>query len=146
MSADNGIYILKTKEQYRVAHLQGADNIIWSHIDGACDRLVPTRVVEMFGDCKLTRKQKIAFSIADKMLKEQFCEYGIVHLEYPGTWSEILNSAKEYAQKEINYIKGYAPQNSHALERLQKIVMMDCPKIESEKIRIKDKNVIQKKY
>lgn len=34
MSADNGIYILKTKDQYRVAHLQSIDNVSWSIIDG----------------------------------------------------------------------------------------------------------------
>lgn len=34
MSADNGIYILKTKDQYRVAHLCAIDNVTWSVIDG----------------------------------------------------------------------------------------------------------------
>jgi hypothetical protein len=29
MSADNGIYILQTKDGYRVAHLQAIDNIYW---------------------------------------------------------------------------------------------------------------------
>ena len=29
MSADNGIYILKTNDGYRVAHLQAIDNIYW---------------------------------------------------------------------------------------------------------------------
>ena len=61
MSADNGIYILKLKDQYRVAHLQAIENIYWSEFE--CDistakrynrEIVPTRVVEMWGDCKFT--------------------------------------------------------------------------------------------
>ena len=64
MSADNGIYILKTKDQYRVAHLCAIDNVTWSVIDGDwCTdmdkrgKLVPTRVVEMWGNCKYTRNK-----------------------------------------------------------------------------------------
>lgn len=60
MSADNGIYILKTKDQYRVAHLCAIDNVTWSVINGDWNtdmnkrgKLVPTRVVEMWGNCKL---------------------------------------------------------------------------------------------
>lgn len=34
MSADNGIYILQTKDQYRVAHLCAIDNVLWSAVDG----------------------------------------------------------------------------------------------------------------
>jgi len=56
MSADNGVYILKTKDQYRVAHLQAIENLSWSAIDGRWDfsekekeRYVPTRVMEMWG-------------------------------------------------------------------------------------------------
>ena len=33
MSSDNGIYILKTKDQYRVAHLRAIDYVTWSMID-----------------------------------------------------------------------------------------------------------------
>lgn len=56
MSADNGIYILKLKDQCRVAHLQAIDNIYWSEFESDITtakryhrEIVPTRVVEMWG-------------------------------------------------------------------------------------------------
>lgn len=48
MSADNGIYILKLKDQYRVAHHQSVENVYWSEfgVDLAYakhhNKLVPT--------------------------------------------------------------------------------------------------------
>ena len=85
MSADNGIYILKTKDQYRVAHLCAIDNVTWSVIDGDwCTdmnkkgKLVPTRVVEMWGNCKYTRNKNKAFEIAHKWDSSlPICEYGV---------------------------------------------------------------------
>ena len=31
MSADNGVYILKTNKQYRVKHLGAIDNLYWDY-------------------------------------------------------------------------------------------------------------------
>lgn len=113
MSADNGIYILKTKDQYRVAHLCAIDNITWSLIDGdwSCNnktrgKLVPTRVVEMWGNCKYTRDKNKAFEIAHKWAGSlPICEYGVNMITYNKTWRHILEDAKNYAEQEIAYIK-----------------------------------------
>lgn len=132
MSADNGIYILKTKDQYRVAHLSGIDNVTWSLIDGDwnCNdktrgKLVPTRVVEMWGDCKYTKDRNKAFEIAHKWAANlPICEYGVNIITYNKTWKHILEDAKEYANKEITHIKE-TNQNEwykYKLDILQRIV------------------------
>lgn len=112
MSADNGIYILKTKDQYRVAHLKAIDNVYWSVIDGNWDtrekargRYVPTRVLEMWGPCKYTRSKEVAFRIARRMAgRLQTCEYGIRVMVYNKTWKHIVEDAEEYAKKEMEYL------------------------------------------
>lgn len=132
MSADNGIYILKAKDQYRVAHLCAIDNVTWSLIDGdwSCNdktrgKLVPTRVVEMWGNCKYTRDKNKAYEIAHKWADNlPICEYGVNVITYNKPWKYILEDAKEYAKKEISYIKEINQDEWYKLklECLQKIV------------------------
>lgn len=132
MSADNGIYILKTKDQYRVAHLQAIDHVSWSIIDGDWQnnestrgKCVPTRVVEMWGDCKFTRDEGKALRLAHNWAsKLPICEYGVNIITYNKTWKQILIDAKKYARKEIEYIKNIGKENwcgLCGLEGLQKI-------------------------
>lgn len=121
MSADNGIYILKTKDQYRVAHLCAIDNISWSIIDGNWQnndatrgKWVPTRVVEMWGDCKFTRDESKALSMAHKWVSSlPICEYGVNIITYNKTWKQILKDAKKYAKEEIKFIKEHNKENSY---------------------------------
>lgn len=135
MSADNGIYILKTRDQYRVAHLCAIDNVTWSVIDGDwCNdpykrgKLVPARVVEMWGNCKYTRNKDKALEIAHKWADSlPICEYGVNILTYNKTWKHIMEDAKKYAEKEIDYINKQGTDGKNEwykcqLERLQKIV------------------------
>lgn len=113
MSADNGIYILQTKDQYRVVHLQAIENIYWSFIDGDWRnkdykkrKYVPTRVIEMWGDCKYTRSRGVALEIAYNMAsKLPICEYGVNIIKYNKTWRQITYDATNYAKREIDYIK-----------------------------------------
>lgn len=108
MSADNGIYILKTKDQYRVAHLQAIDNVLWSYArNGRQSRLVPTRVVEMWGGGRFTRSREKALAIAYKWADRlPVCEYGVKIIRYNKKWKDILRDAKKYAKKEHEYING----------------------------------------
>lgn len=125
MSADNGIYVLKTKDQYRVAHLQAIDNVYWSAICGNCydiGKLIPTRVVEMWGDCKFTRDEGKALSIAHKWESSlTVCEYGVCVITYNKTWKQILKDAQEYAKEEIESIRKYGNENYWNMEKLQKM-------------------------
>lgn len=132
MSADNGIYVLKTKDQFRVAHLQAIDNVTWSVIDGdwysneeTRGKLVPTRVVEMWGNCKFTRNEGKALSLAHKWASRlPICEYGVNVITYNKTWKQILKDAREYAKKEIEFINNSSGKESmwnYKLPQLQKI-------------------------
>lgn len=133
MSADNGIYILKTKDQYRVAHLQAIDNVHWSAIDGDWQnkketkgKYVPTRVVEMWGKCKYTRDENTAFKIANKWASSLFiCEYGVNVITYNKTWKQIIEDAKKYASKEIKHIKEHHEERFWDMEQLQSIAHGD---------------------
>lgn len=133
MSADNGVYILKCKDQYRVAHLQAIENVFWSCINGSWQdrkytkgKLVPTRVVEMWGECKFTRNFETALSMANKWCSSlPICEYGVSIITYNKTWKHIVEDAKEYAVKEIQflsekeYMSGY---EEYQIEKLKKLV------------------------
>lgn len=129
MSVDNGIYILKTKDQYRVAHLQSIGNVSYSAIDGDWQnnvktrgKCVPTRVVEMWGDCKFTRDESMAFQIAHNWAKRlPICEYGVNVITYSKTWKHILEDALFYAKKEIGYIKKQGKEDRYDMDRLQKM-------------------------
>lgn len=123
MSADNGIYILKTKDrQYRVAHLQAIDNAYWSAIDGGHQELVPTRVVEMWGYCKFTRDKNKALNIAHKWAsKLPICEYGVNIITCDKSWKRILEDAQKYARKEIDSIKSWHQEGLWDVDELQRI-------------------------
>lgn len=125
MSADNGIYVLKTKDQYRVAHLMAIDNVYWSAIRGNCydsGKLIPTRVVEMWGDCKFTRDEEKALNMAYKWeSKLPICEYGVCVITYNKTWKQILKDAQEYAKKEIEAINKYDNGDYWNMGKLRKM-------------------------
>lgn len=123
MSADNGIYILKTKDQIRVIHAQAIDNLVWSYVDenfwqNHPREYVPTRIVEYFGGSKHTRNMHIAKKIANYMLQEaMICEYGIVHLRpYDKTWKELVAEAKAYAKLEVQALEEYT-DDYHQISR-----------------------------
>ena len=126
MSADNGIYILVTKDQYRVIHAQAIDNLTFSHVNRNNRELVPTRIVEYYSNCKYTRNidlaRKIAFSMARRY---PVLEYGISEIKINKTWNQIVREAKELAPKEIEKIN----QNNDGrwdwdIKRLEEILKM----------------------
>lgn len=129
MSADNGIYILRTRDQYRVAHLQAIDNIRCSAMGGcrqegdqAQMKYVPTRVVEMWGDCECTRDagraMDIACAWADRLAE---CEYGVRVIACDKTWEQILEEARAFAQEELRFIRAQGREAWWDMERLQTI-------------------------
>lgn len=127
MSADNGIYILKTKDhQYRVAHLQCFDyiydSVITGYLDGKVHKYIPTRVVEMWGDCKYTYNELTAFQIACRLASRlPVCEYGINVITYNKTWKHILEDAQEFAKNEIQIIKKHGKEDWYYMDKLQKV-------------------------
>ena len=101
MSADNGVYILKTPDgkngfEYRVVHAQAIDNIYWEHPDGN-----PEQVVNYFGKCQVFKNGSDAFNKANDLVKEiisdEFCpilEYGVSQISLPHIFSYYLQQTK----------------------------------------------------
>jgi len=97
MSADNGIYLLKTPAddgesfEYRVIHAQAIDNIYW---DGtAPDHNNPDGVPEIFGACDILTEEeanKKAFELEEEVLNDDFgiLEYGVSTIELPYSFSK----------------------------------------------------------
>jgi len=77
MSADNGIYILESKDGFRVTHAQAIDNLWWPG-----NKLNPVQLKKYFGECKVFKSLKEAYSKA-KNIKYQvgYVEYGISFIE-----------------------------------------------------------------
>lgn len=123
MSADNGIYILKTKDQYRVAHFTNSENMYYSAITDTYDNeIVSSRVVELWGDSKFTRKESVALHLAHNWAsKLQICEYGVNLIKVNKTWKEITKDAKTYAKREIDIIKKAGTKDYWNMDKLQKI-------------------------
>ena len=135
MSADNGIYILKTKDQYRIIHAQAIENIYWEHDNRyayysncGTNRLVPSRVVEFWGNSKYTKDEAIAFKVAHAMLNKierncGICEYGIRTFTYNKTWKHILEDAKNKAKIELDYLKNNGGSN-YSIQKLENILKL----------------------
>ena len=127
VSADNGIYILKTKDQYRVIHAQAIENIYWSHIDRKMRRYpVSTRLVEYFGSTRYTRNLDKVMKVASAMSKDYgTLEYGIQVISVDKTWKRIVHEAKKYAPLEIEAVKKSGNSDSWIelqIEKLKRIV------------------------
>lgn len=79
----------------------------------------------MWGNCKFTRDEGKALSLAHKWASRlPICEYGVNVITYNKTWKQILKNAREYANKEIEFINNKGGKGSmwnYKLPQLQKI-------------------------
>lgn len=92
MSADNGVYILRTRDrQIRVAHSQAINGLF--DMNGT---YIPKQVHRCFGNSKYTKSMDKAIIIAQNIRKKlTVCEYGIQILPYCNkTWEEIIDESK----------------------------------------------------
>lgn len=95
MSADNGVYILRTKDrQIRVAHSQAINGLF--DLEG---RYIPEQVRRHFGGSKYTKNMDKAIVVAQNIRRKlPVCEYGIQVLPYcDKTWEEIVAGCKKAA-------------------------------------------------
>lgn len=125
MSADNGVYILETRDQYRVIHAQAIENLYWCQVERkSTDFLISTRLVEYFGNVRYTRNKETAHRIANAIArKTPILEYGIKMFSINKTWNQIVKEAKEIAPLEIESLSTGDPYHSkHSIEKLQKIL------------------------
>jgi len=126
MSADNGIYILECKDQYRVIYAHAIDNLFYSHLNPYNDELVPTRIIESYGKSKYTRNRDLARMIAFSMEKfYQYTEYGIKTFTIDKTWYQVLQEAKRLAPLEIEAIRNKTNNDGrwdYDIKRLEEII------------------------
>jgi hypothetical protein len=111
MSADNGVYILRTpvdaniKEngyEYRVIETSGIDNIYFFFPNGN-----PTTIVDMFGRCQVLEDAGEAQEFAKKLADECMAgfgilEYGISTIEFDIPFSYYAEEAARGTGKVIN--------------------------------------------
>ena len=96
MSADNGIYILKTKAEqpviesdfeYRVIHAQGIGNIYWDIEIGDYRKdaqFSPEITFQYFGEAPVLDSHDMAFAYAMDLEEDHtYSEYGICNLDHP---------------------------------------------------------------
>ena len=84
MSADNGIYILQSKDGFRVIHTQCIENL-WYWDDPSISDLNPKYILQYFGKAKVIETQEEALKEALRLYNEISSgewappiEYGIV--------------------------------------------------------------------
>lgn len=118
MSADNGIYILKTptldgKWEYRVKHLQAVENYCWDFLKVNDDGGGPGGYTEdtkwhifnarrTWDNCKVFHKSEDAYTEAARLHDEiEYTEYGITEIHIP----EIWNSSKTLADDAVKQLR-----------------------------------------
>lgn len=127
MSADNGVYILKTKDQYRVIHAQAIENLYWSHLQGGrmMRELVSTRIVEYYAHTRYTRDFEKAMKVANAIARGCYIlEYGIKTFYVNKTWRQIVSEAKGIAPIEIETLKNRKGSWKYDIEELEKIIAL----------------------
>jgi hypothetical protein len=125
MSADNGIYILRMKDQCRVGHFQNIENLCWSNLDlMEVSNFVPTRILEYYiglSPMTLDAAQKMAFQLEEEI---PICEYGIVTIRVDKTWNEILDDAKELIVKEIDFLENDPSVKSFWKDEIKRLKLL----------------------
>ncbi len=129
MSADNGVYILKTKDQYRVAYAHAIENLWWNFVKRDSDNeMVPTRLVELYGKKRYTKNAETAMRVAQAIMGDsRYVEYGIRILPINKTWRQIVYEAKRLAPLEIQAIKEKYNQDGrwdYDLKKLEQVLAM----------------------
>lgn len=89
MSADNSILVAKFTNQYRVAHVGGADNLTFN-CEAYDDKYNYDEVYRYFKNAKRFYLENIAYDYA-RELEEcyGYVEYGISQLDFDCTWEEV---------------------------------------------------------
>ena len=113
MSADNGIYLLKSPKdnadgfEYRVIFAQAIDNIYWNEkTNEEGHEPDPKSLINYFGKCEVfedsDKAHNKAFEMEREILSDGFCfflEYGISTIEIPKPFSWYREKAKENNMK-----------------------------------------------
>jgi hypothetical protein len=96
MSADNGIYILKTLAptgrgfEFRIIHAQAIENLTYQHPTGN-----PCEIINYYLDTKVMTNQNKALKSAHNLYEEYtkdggYVEYGVSIIEFEKTFEEFI--------------------------------------------------------
>ena len=109
MSADNGIYILKLKDQYRIIEAQAIDNLYWNPDSNTEQPDINLKqVVSYYGHAPSFDTRNAALEKAGQMLDDVYvCEYGINFINdlEKYTWDEIVKMANPKGKIKIVELK-----------------------------------------
>lgn len=90
MSADNGVYIAKWNDGFRVVHAQAIENI--DYFPEGSERWKQEQI-NYFGKSPVFKEKSeailYAHELADKILADDWCpvlEYGVCYIGYRGEW------------------------------------------------------------
>ena len=112
MSADNIVWILKLRDEYRVKYMGAPDNIYFSFITFSTESTpIFTRIIEYFEDAESFNNLDDASRAAWKIFDDyRFVEYGVTPIDLQNySWQDIQKLAVPLAVAEILSIsdKGY---------------------------------------
>lgn len=97
MSAEDGIYILRTKdEQCRIVWEQNIKKIF-----NSWERFDELETVYVWRNCRYTKDFKKALSIAKDFDISRCTEYGVKVYEIPLTWKHLVERAKNQARYKL---------------------------------------------
>ncbi len=84
MSADNGIYIHKFRNGYKVIHAQAIENVYWWKENNKWvekDKINPKILYDYFKDSPIFKTEDEAYKYAFKLYKEHgYVEYGVCEI------------------------------------------------------------------
>ena len=107
MSSDNTILILASKNEYRLVHVQAADDLYFTWTgDPNTSEPVCARVFEFFSSCNpLKEKDKVLLE-AQRLYEElDYVEYGIQSVATDKTFKEIVEQAIKDYDNEISSVR-----------------------------------------
>ena len=104
MSADNAIVIINFLDQSRVVHLQAIENL-WYSFETNDEKPFPVagRIIEHFHNAPRLTEEKakdVAFAMGAEISCRGWLEYGILTLDVPKNWEDVVMEAWENLSKE----------------------------------------------
>lgn len=100
---NSGIYILRLKDQFKVAYIPNTESLCWSFVTMSIEnKLVPIRLLEHYENCDGC-DYKTIIKKAVKMKRHFHTRIKFIY--YGQTWGELLHEAQILADAEISSIQ-----------------------------------------
>lgn len=144
MSADNGIYILKTASEnpdpakpehglfeYRVAHAMAIDNLYYDIVSGEDQKdFIPEMAFMYFGDCEVFTEMSEAMAKASELAENySILEYGISVLDHSNQVFEKFTEEqlKAYNEETDMLIRAHQAERKARLDAKREAATLHLP-------------------